>query len=349
MSADERPPPSLTRRDALRLCLVPVSVATAGWLVGCASDTDGATDSRDETGTDHSTEDSEPGAADKPSGKDAGKATTATQDAGKPPRQAAADAGASGSREPSVDAGSQAVDPPDARVQVADASVSSDAATADVPWASGGTKSMQGNYPDPFASGAGGAMCALYPALTLGPCYSKGPAARPDISDGMTGLPVRLSFLVVRADGCTPVPSAEVDLWHTGSNGVYSAFASGICNPDKLDVVSMRFCRGTQTTDAKGRVDFSTIFPGWYTGRSIHIHFTVRVGGKEYITSQLFFDDMLTEEILLQPDYKARGKRDTTNKTDNILSGKKVADYVFSTAKRQDGAMHAWKVLSLKS
>jgi protocatechuate 3,4-dioxygenase beta subunit len=111
----------------------------------------------------------------------------------------------------------------------------------------------------------------------------------------------------------------------------------------------MRFCRGTQTTDAKGRVDFSTIFPGWYTGRSIHIHFTVRVGGKEYITSQLFFDDMLTEEILLQPDYKARGKRDTTNKTDNILNGKKVADYVFSTAKRQDGAMHAWKVLSLKS
>ena len=208
---------------------------------------------------------------------------------------------------------------------------------------------MQGNYPDPFANGAGGAMCALYPALTLGPCYSKGPAARPDISDGMTGLPVRLSFLVVRADGCTPVPSAEVDLWHTGSNGVYSAFASGICNPNKLDVVSMRFCRGTQATDAKGRVDFSTIFPGWYTGRSIHIHFTVRVGGKEYITSQLFFDDMLTEEILLQPDYKARGKRDTTNKTDNILSGKKVADYVFSTAKRQDGAMHAWKVLSLKS
>jgi len=340
MSADQRPPHALTRRDALRLCLVPVGAATAGWLVACASDPSSPTGEPEPSEPDES-----------PRDKDAGKVSSATPDAAKPKpgSPAAADAATGGSQTPSVDAGAQVVDSADARVATSDASVASDAAAADVPWASGGTKSMQGNYPDPFATGGAGAACALYPALTLGPCYSSGPAARPDISDGMTGLPVRLSFLVVRADGCTPVPSAEVDLWHTGSNGVYSAFASGICNPDKLDVVSMRFCRGTQVTDAKGRVDFSTIYPGWYTGRSIHIHFTVRVAGKEYITSQLFFDDALTEEILLQPDYKARGKRDTTNKTDNVLRGTTVSNFVMASAKRHDGALHAWKVLSLKS
>lgn len=337
MSSDERFPTSLTRRDALRLCLVPVGMATAGWLVACTPDDPESAELPDAN------------SPKSPSDKDAGKLATATPDASKPSAQAPADAATQSPQTPGGDAGTQVTAPADAHAQTADASAPSDAATADLPWASGGTKSMQGNYPDPFTSAAAGAACALYPALTIGPCYSSGPAARPDISDGMPGLPVRLSFLVVRADGCTPVPNAEVDLWHTGSNGVYSAFASGICNPDKLDVVSMRFCRGTQTTDAQGRVDFSTIFPGWYTGRSIHIHFTVRVGGTGYLTSQLFFDDALTEEILLQPDYKSRGKRDTTNKTDNVLAGTKVADVLLSTAKRKDGAMHAWKVLSLKS
>ncbi|MEY4514073.1 MAG: hypothetical protein RLZZ450_6195, partial [Pseudomonadota bacterium] len=242
MSADERNPTSLTRRDALRLCLVPVGVATAGWWVGCAPDSDPAADPKDEP--------------DGPSPKDAGK-PNGSADAGKAAAPTTSDAGSKVARDagtkvddPALDAGAPTSTATDAQVAAsADAGKASDAAAGNVPWASGGTKSMQGNYPDPFATGAVGAACALYPAQTIGPCYSDTTGAREDISDGMTGLPLRLSFLVVRADGCTPVPNAEIDIWHTGSNGVYSAYASGICNPDKIDVVKLRYCRGTQTTD----------------------------------------------------------------------------------------------------
>ena len=219
----------------------------------------------------------------------------------------------------------------------------------DVPWATGGTKAMRGNYPDPFTPGSIGTACTLYPSMTVGPCYARGPAAREDISDGITGLPLRLSFLVVRAGSCTPVPNAEVDIWHTGSNGVYSTFASGICNPDRLPVASQRYCRGTQVTDATGRANFSTVFPGWYTGRAIHLHFTVRVGGRSYLTSQLFFDDALNDEILATREYAGRGQRDTTNRNDSILRNVNLASVVFSTAKREDGALHAWKVLSIRA
>lgn len=228
----------------------------------------------------------------------------------------------------------------------ADAGASS---SANVSWATGGTKAMKPeSYPDPFAAGSWGPSCAIYPAMTLGPCYAQGPAKRVDISDGMTGLPLRLSFLVVRSGACSPVPNAEIDIWHTGSNGIYSAFASGICNPDRLPVKEQRFCRGTQVTDANGRADFSTIFPGWYTGRSIHIHFTVRVNGRVSRTSQLFFEDMLSDEIMASTEYKARGKRNTTNLTDNILRGVNLSTVVMSSTKRPDGALHAWKVLSVQ-
>lgn len=216
-------------------------------------------------------------------------------------------------------------------------------------WAVGGTKAMRGSYPDPFAGAGAGTMCALYPALTIGPCYARGPAQREDISDGITGLPLRLSFLVVRGNRCTPVRNAEIDIWHTGSNGVYSAFGRGICNPERLPVANQRFCRGTQTTDANGRANFSTVFPGWYSGRSIHIHFTVRVNGRGYMTSQLFFDDLLSDEIMASTEYRARGKRDTTNRNDSILRGVNLSQVLLSSAKREDGALHAWKVLSIRS
>ena len=161
---------------------------------------------------------------------------------------------------------------------------------------------------------------------------------------------MRLSFLVVRGNACTPVPDASVDIWHSGFDGIYSAYATGtICNPGRQNVQSMMFCRGVQTTDAMGRADFSTIFPGWYTGRTIHIHFTVRVGGRETVTSQLYFEDALSDEILAQGEYAPRGRRDTTNASDALFrsGGATAAAVVFSTAKRPDGVLHAWKVLTI--
>lgn len=268
-----RPPrgePNFTRREALKVCLVPAGLAATSWLIGCEEE----------------------------------MPPTGQPDAGAPAQ----------------------------------------------PWAKGGTKSMQGTYPDPFAAGSTGPVCVLYPEQTIGPCYAEMPATREDISDGMTGLPLRLSFLVVRADGCTPVPNASIDIWHSGFDGIYSAYATGtICNPSSDDVQSKRFCRGVQTTNAQGKANFSTIFPGWYTGRTIHIHFTVRVSGREAITSQLYFDDALCDQILAQGEYAGRGQRDTTNASDFIYwsSGSGPEDITFSTAQRPDGALHAWKVLAI--
>ncbi|MET0343082.1 MAG: protocatechuate 3,4-dioxygenase [Polyangiales bacterium] len=224
---------------------------------------------------------------------------------------------------------------------------------ATLPWAQGGTKSMKGGYPDPFGGAGAGSMCTLYPAMTLGPCYAQGPVSREDITDGLPGLPVRLSFLVVRATGgCAPVANAEVDIWHTSAAGVYSTFASGICNPNRAAQptgATAKYMRGTRVTDASGRADFSTVFPGHYPGRSIHIHFTVRVGGRAFQTSQLFFDDSLSDEIMLLKDYTGRGRRNTTNATDNILRSVDLKTVVASYTKRADGALHAWKVLAIRS
>jgi protocatechuate 3,4-dioxygenase beta subunit len=313
----------LSRRIVL---LAPLGIAASHWLSACSDDPTTPSDERDAS----------PGEAPRDAGVDARV----------PPREDA-EALAADAEAPVPDA-----ELTDARAEVdaaRDAEVAPvDADIANVPWASGGTSAMAGNYPDPFAGGAG-SVCALYPAQTLGPCYASPVQTREDISDGVVGVPVRMSFLVVASDGCTPVPNAEVDVWSAGSNGVYSAFASGTCNPERLDVARLDYCRGKRNTDANGRVDFSTVFPGWYRGRTIHIHFTVRANGREYITSQLYFDDALSDELLRQKDYADRGPRDTTNRTDSILRGGNVAPVLFETAKRADGTLHAWKTLSVRA
>lgn len=218
-----------------------------------------------------------------------------------------------------------------------------------VPWASGGTVNMQGGYPDPFDGGAAQDACPVYPSQTLGPCYASPVIARQDISGGTPGIPTTLSFLVVDSDGCTPIANAEVDIWHTGANGVYSAFARGICNPGRADVGELTYCRGKRSTDDSGRVDFHTVFPGWYGGRTIHIHFTVRVAGRQYLTSQLYFDDSLADELMQEPDYVGRGDRDTRNAQDGVLGTASLAPVLFASTKRADGGLHAWKVLAIQT
>jgi protocatechuate 3,4-dioxygenase beta subunit len=350
MSKRSESEPNLTRREALKACLVPAGLAAAGWLLACEEQEggpDGGLGSFDAAangaGYDAAaTPVADGGPAPAVDGGPGGDASVAPSDANTPPgSDAASDASGQGMLDASADASHSAAD--------ASADAALDASGANAPWASGGTKSMRGNYPDPFTTGAMGAMCVLYPPQTLGPCYAPMPSTREDISDGMTGLPVRLSFLVVRSDGCTPVPNASIDIWHSGFNGIYSAFETDtICNPSSENVLSQRYCRGVQVTNAQGKAHFSTIFPGWYTGRAIHIHFTVRVNGFEAITSQLYFEDALCDEILAQGEYASRGPRDTSNASDFIfLFGGTPAEVTFSTAKRSDGALHAWKVLSI--
>ena len=222
-------------------------------------------------------------------------------------------------------------------------------ATADagpVDWASGGTGGIADEYPDPFTDPA---TCDLTCAMTLGPCYGE-TLERKDVSEGYPGLPTRLSLRVLD-DACMPVEGAIVDIWHTRNSGIYSGpDVIDFCTTGDADARAHRYFRGIQTTDDNGRVDFDTCYPGWYPGRAIHIHFQIRIGSDEYVTSQLFFPDALTEELFgAHPDYVAFGFPDTTNETDGIAVGDAASPYILSYAQMPDGVLHAWKTIIVRS
>jgi protocatechuate 3,4-dioxygenase beta subunit len=75
-------------------------------------------------------------------------------------------------------------------------------------------------------------------------------------------------------------------------------------------------------TDANGIARFATIFPGWYSGRAVHIHFKIRSSpsatrGSEF-TSQIYFDDAVTDRVHSNPPYAAKGARNIRNAADGI-------------------------------
>lgn len=130
------------------------------------------------------------------------------------------------------------------------------------------------------------------------------------------GVPVNLTMVVVRADSsCAPVQGAVVDIWHADATGKYSDIASE-------GTSGKRYLRGLQETDANGAASFTTIFPGWYAGRAVHIHFKVRVFSGSSTTyefnSQLFFDPALTNQVYETSAYSSRGTPNVANSADNI-------------------------------
>lgn len=216
----------------------------------------------------------------------------------------------------------------------------------DIEWATGGTASMSGDYDDPFATDP--TACEMICAMTLGPCYAE-PVVRQDISEGQPGLPVRLALRVVDTD-CNPIGGAEVDVWHANINGLYSGNDSiDMCTGGDAEALAARWHRGVQTTDADGQVAFDTCFPGWYSGRAIHIHFQVRFGGNAYVTSQLFFDQDLIDTICTEhPEYEGRGTPDTPNDTDKVLGNNDPAMFTLGASKQSDGALLAYKTLVIR-
>jgi protocatechuate 3,4-dioxygenase beta subunit len=180
------------------------------------------------------------------------------------------------------------------------------------------------------ASASGGAVvpsCVVRPELTEGPYFVDEKLERSDIriepSDGSTvaGTQLDLAFLVSRvADGtCEALEGALVDVWHCDAAGVYS----DVSDPG-FDTSGKKFLRGYQVTDATGRAAFTTIYPGWYQGRTVHIHFKIRTDatadqGLEF-TSQLFFDDALTDQVFAAEPYAAKGERTLRNDGDGIFN-----------------------------
>ena len=144
---------------------------------------------------------------------------------------------------------------------------------------------------------------------------------RSDPSDGSVraGALLALTFNVSRASNsaCEPLAGAIVDVWHCDAEGVYSDVSDGGFNTR-----GRKFLRGYQATDNDGVAQFTTIYPGWYRGRTVHVHFKVRSSSSSTsayeFTSQLFFDDALTDQVHAAAPYSDKGQRDTRNGDDGI-------------------------------
>ena len=170
--------------------------------------------------------------------------------------------------------------------------------------------------------------CVVRPELTIGPYFVDEQLNRSDIrsdsSDNSVreGLPLILNINVTSAgdNRCIPIEGAQVDIWHCDAQGQYSGVSA-----QGSDSTGQDFLRGYQLTDANGAVQFQTIYPGWYSGRAVHIHFTIRTQGADgadyQFTSQFFFDDTLTDQVHTLEPYASKGDRDTRNSNDNIFSG----------------------------
>jgi len=178
--------------------------------------------------------------------------------------------------------------------------------------------------PSSTATPSGGTgTCVVRPQQTEGPYFVDERLNRSDIRSDpgsgavRPGIPLRLGFRLSRLSGgaCSALASAMVDVWQCDALGVYSD-ASDM----GFNTRGQQFLRGFQLTDASGLAQFTTIYPGWYSGRAVHIHFKIRTGGAQF-TSQLYFDESLTDQVHAQSPYTAKGRRNTLNTQDGIYQG----------------------------
>ena len=149
--------------------------------------------------------------------------------------------------------------------------------------------------------------CVLTPEQTEGPFYAADSMIRRDIAEGRPGVPLELRLRVQDASSCEPIRDATVEVWHTDAAGEYSGIED-----------DATFMRGGQRSNADGQVTFRTVYPGWYQGRTTHIHVKVHAGGDEVHTGQLYFDDAATAAVVRREPYAARGEPETTNASDGI-------------------------------
>ena len=168
--------------------------------------------------------------------------------------------------------------------------------------------------------------CVVRPEQTEGPYFVDERLNRSDIrsdpSDGSVKDGVSLQLLIrvsqIGGNDCTPLAGAIVDLWQCDALGVYSDVRDR-----SFDTSGKKFLRGYQVTDNNGSAEFITIYPGWYPGRTVHIHFKIRTDAasrRAYeFTSQLYFEESITDEVYLQAPYVSRGRRTTMNTMDGIF------------------------------
>ncbi|MER5865462.1 protocatechuate dioxygenase [Kitasatospora sp. NPDC002040] len=202
---------------------------------------------------------------------------------------------------------------------------------------------------------AGAGTCTLTPGTTQGPYYFDADRIRSDIREDRPGTRLRLAVRVQDSEACGPLPDAVVEIWHCDAAGLYSGAeslssgggggggpggsappsgaptgappsdggagggaAGGGAGGDLTPQDDKRYLRGAQVTDADGIVRFTTVWPGWYVGRTVHIHAMVHIDNDRTLTTQLMMDETLNSKVFAQAPYSGHTGRDTFNQGDSI-------------------------------
>ena len=139
----------------------------------------------------------------------------------------------------------------------------------------------------------------------------------------------------MQAGSCAPIRGAVVDIWHADTSGQYSGYQRQ--GDDGTDTSGETFLRGLQVTDANGLVEFETIYPGWYPGRTVHIHFKAYTDERRFIASQMYFPDDMTDTVYMAEPYSAGGPRSTTNEKDNLPTDDPAQRALTGHVKRNEG------------
>ncbi len=212
----------------------------------------------------------------------------------------------------------------------------------------GGTAGLPAQLPAPTFRDA--PQCVVTPAKMLGPCHTNNVPIRQDVTEGVTGLPMRVSLRIVDAGSCASIPNADIEIWHADVRGVYSGRAANMCNPGDTAAKNAGFLRGRQLSDANGAASFITVYPGWYDGRTPHIHLRILVGQHELLITQLLFDDALNDLVYQgHPDYAKRPPRGTKNRGDMVFSASEVERFTFDVDKLDGGLLQASYTVGVKA
>ncbi|KAL4956372.1 Intradiol ring-cleavage dioxygenase [Aspergillus filifer] len=198
--------------------------------------------------------------------------------------------------------------------------------------------------------------CVLAPETIWGPYGIDGELHRHDVRENQKGIDLYLDIGVIDVETCEPLPDAYLTIWSCNATGTYSSY-TGI-DPDTAELLdgwtkndegttdNETFLRGITKTDAEGISEFLTIFPGYYTSRTTHIHVTVQTNVTDDETSystaavqhigQLFFDEDLLNTVYQEEPYVQHlaTLNRTTNAEDSVLSTSSIGGYspIISTA-----------------
>jgi protocatechuate 3,4-dioxygenase beta subunit len=185
----------------------------------------------------------------------------------------------------------------------------------------------------------GASTCTLTATTTQGPYYFDADKIRSDIREDRQGKRLRVAIKLQDSESCSPLANAVVEIWHCDAGGLYSGAESlstggggapgggappggvpgGPGGGDLTPADDKRYLRGAQVTNSDGIVEFTTIWPGWYRGRTVHIHAMVHVNNARVLTTQMMFDETLNTKVMAESPYSARTGRDTFNDGDNIF------------------------------